>query len=205
MDAILLISKYPAIAEKWQSALALNYKITLASEALSDAFRPHALIILDSHFIDQQPFLISQIKQAAIKLLIVGEQWPEDNQVDALAAGAAGYCDANVPNFIILKAIESILQNEIWIQRHLIHKVLATLVNSTTSLQPALVDAKLANLSKRERAVAQLIGEGTSNKAIAARLFISERTVKAHLTSIFSKLKITNRLHLGLLFKKTGN
>ncbi|MEQ1637594.1 MAG: response regulator transcription factor [Methylococcales bacterium] len=209
MGAILLISKRPAILKTWRSALAADYNIILSDKALVDSFSANALIILDSDFIDSQWLLIAQIKQAGPKLLIIGEQWPEELQVNALAAGASGYCDAGVPPFIILKAIESILQNEIWIQRHLIHRVLAALANATASLQPSpkppsLDDNKLDSLSKREQAVAQLICQGISNKAIASALFISERTVKAHLTSIFTKLKVTNRLHLGLLLKASA-
>jgi two-component system nitrate/nitrite response regulator NarL len=53
-------------------------------------------------------------------------------------------------------------------------------------------------LSPRENQIACLIGNGRSNKEIAFRLNISRRTVKAHLSSIFQKLNISNRLQLAL-------
>jgi DNA-binding NarL/FixJ family response regulator len=57
---------------------------------------------------------------------------------------------------------------------------------------------RLADLTQREREIATLIGIGESNKQIARRLTITERTVKAHLTEIFRKLGIGDRLRLAL-------
>jgi two-component system NarL family response regulator len=59
--------------------------------------------------------------------------------------------------------------------------------------------ARLADLTRREREIAELIGNGESNKQIARQLAITERTVKAHLTEIFRKLGIADRLRLALL------
>lgn len=59
----------------------------------------------------------------------------------------------------------------------------------------------LARLTKRELDVAEMISQGKGNRSIAESLNISERTVKAHLTSIFRKLSVHDRLHLVLLLK----
>lgn len=56
--------------------------------------------------------------------------------------------------------------------------------------------AKIASLTEREREVISLISEGLKNKQIAERLFISGTTVSHHLTSIFSKLEVSDRLGL---------
>lgn len=53
-------------------------------------------------------------------------------------------------------------------------------------------------LSGREITVAQLVGQGASNKEVARQLDIAERTVKAHLTAIFEKLQVRDRLQLSL-------
>jgi DNA-binding NarL/FixJ family response regulator len=66
-------------------------------------------------------------------------------------------------------------------------------------------DLRLANLTEREQEISVLIGSGESNKQIARRLDITERTVKAHLTEIFRKLGITDRLRLALLVTNGGN
>ena len=59
----------------------------------------------------------------------------------------------------------------------------------------------LDQLTKRERQVAQAVTEGLSNREIAARLSISERTVKARLTSVFQKLDVRDRVQLALLLR----
>ncbi|MDO9140167.1 MAG: LuxR C-terminal-related transcriptional regulator, partial [Methylobacter sp.] len=104
------------------------------------------------------------------------------------------------------KAVESILQGDIWVQRHLVPQVIGTLVKITrapVAPPPKPAPAGLDTLSVRERDVVRLILRGISNKVIASELFISERTVKAHLTSIFKKLHVPDRLHLAILLKES--
>jgi DNA-binding NarL/FixJ family response regulator len=65
--------------------------------------------------------------------------------------------------------------------------------------KPAMVDpeiAKIESLTDREREVIGLIGEGLKNKQVGERLFISETTVTHHLSSVFSKLEVSDRLEL---------
>ena len=64
--------------------------------------------------------------------------------------------------------------------------------------------ARLAELTRREREIAELIGNGESNKQIARTLMITERTVKAHLTEIFRKVGLADRLRLALLMLQTS-
>jgi len=58
------------------------------------------------------------------------------------------------------------------------------------------LEAKIASITTRERAVIRLVGEGLNARQIAERLFISETTVHHHLTSIYSKLEVVGRLEL---------
>jgi two-component system NarL family response regulator len=67
------------------------------------------------------------------------------------------------------------------------------------ALEKRAVVGRLVRLTVREQQIAALVGGGGTNKQIARRLAISERTVKAHLTEIFRKLGITDRLKLALL------
>ena len=64
--------------------------------------------------------------------------------------------------------------------------------------------AKIMRLTAREREVIALIGAGLRNKQIAAQLFISEVTVRHHLTSIFSKLAVADRLELAMYAYQYG-
>jgi DNA-binding NarL/FixJ family response regulator len=108
-----------------------------------------------------------------------------------------------VSSKILLQAIDHIRQGDIWIPRLLVPKVIGSLVQmKSMGNGPSPETMQLLKLlSKREHDVAKMINEGRDNKTIASKLFISERTVKAHLTSIFKKLNVPNRLHLALLIK----
>ncbi|MFF8725427.1 helix-turn-helix transcriptional regulator [Streptomyces sp. NPDC015171] len=59
--------------------------------------------------------------------------------------------------------------------------------------------AQVESLSERERQVFSLLGAGLSNRAIASRLRVTERTVKAHVANILAKLKVESRLQVGLV------
>ena len=161
-------------------------------------------VIIDAQKIDEDKQLISLFSNKAIRFLIIGSNWSEDNQVQALLKGAAGYCDESVNPKILLQAIEKVLVGDVWMQRHLVPQIISRLMQANSNAQAKLDEEKeiLNKLSKRELDVVKMINKGNNNKSIASALFISERTVKSHLTSIFKKLKVPNRLHLAVLIKE---
>lgn len=119
----------------------------------------------------------------------------------ALKAGARGYCSLDMDPQLLKKAVSVVIKGEIWVARN----VFAPLLEELTSLTerrhkefPPNLDTRLDRLTPREREIAQLIGGGASNKEIAGRLNITEATVKAHLTAIFRKLGLSDRLGLAL-------
>lgn len=120
-------------------------------------------------------------------------------------AGAKGCCKEGIKPEQIKFAVKMIQDGELWIRRTLTHFMLHELVVVTEDrnrIEQAVNDL-LANLTKREYEIAMLIGQGESNKKIARELAITERTVKAHLTEIFRKLDISDRLKLALIMKDT--
>jgi len=128
---------------------------------------------------------------------------PDDGEaISALKAGVKGYCNKDVDSSLLLKALEVVQKGEIWVGRKIIPNLLEELTSITerqekfSALPPG---ADFDSLTPRERQIAQFVGDGLSNKEIATRLNISDRTVKAHLTSIFRKLKTFDRLRLALL------
>lgn len=112
----------------------------------------------------------------------------------AISLGAQGLVLKDQAFDVLFKAIERVHQGEMWIDRNLMADVIADMNTSRHKPDPEI--AKIATLSPREREVIELIGCGMKNKQIADRLFISETTVRHHLTSIFNKLEVTDRLEL---------
>ena len=134
-------------------------------------------------------------------LLFTGRQ-DEKEAINALKAGARGYCKKGIASSHLRKAVKVIQKDEVWAGRRIICQLLAELTSRAEKGQeddPARGTDYLQNLTPRERQICHLVSEGSCNKDIANRLNIAERTVKAHLTSIFSKLQVPDRLHLGIL------
>lgn len=114
---------------------------------------------------------------------------------EAVQAGAVGLVHKDQPVYIVVEALKRVSAGEAWINPVLIANVLNEL-----SRAPGVVTdpelQKIARLTDREREVIQLVCEGRQNRVIGESLFISETTVRHHLTSIFAKLSVENRLEL---------
>jgi len=125
----------------------------------------------------------------------------EKEVIRALRDGAAGYCKKEIEPSQLRKAVAVVQKGEVWVGRKTICQLLAELTFGTETGPkecPPLAEVCLQYLTARERQIALLVGDGSANKEIANELNISERTVKAHLTAIFQKLQISDRLRLGL-------
>jgi len=96
---------------------------------------------------------------------------------------------------LLLKAIRKVYAGEVWIDRSMMGSVLDDV--RTERQQGTNTEAtKIASLTPREREVVALVSEGLKNKLIGERLYISETTVTHHLSSVFSKLEVSDRLEL---------
>ncbi len=168
----------------------------------------YSLVVIDTAYFDADPERIEGNKDIQSKIMFMGNCWAEEKQVEAMVSGVAGYAEKSIESSMMIKTVKSILNGDIWIQRHLIPKVIDHLVQlnnpvGSEQFQQDIHAKKLLleQLTKRELDVAKMIQKGKSNKKISEELFISERTVKAHLSSIFRKLGVLDRLQLALFLK----
>ncbi|MBS1144854.1 MAG: DNA-binding response regulator [Proteobacteria bacterium] len=133
-------------------------------------------------------------------LFVVLADEPSDSLIEeALASGASGCCNTYAAPDVLRQVALVVENGGLWIGRSL----LSSLVGSTSRLlakngEKARVDNWCERLSERETQVARLVANGASNREIAEQLFITERTVKAHLSAVFEKLAIRDRLQLSL-------
>ena len=121
--------------------------------------------------------------------------------VEAMAAGADGFLLKDTPPPQVVDAIRKVADGDPMLSptatRSLIRQV------AGTSRSPEAV-ARLDGLTDRERDVALAVGRGLSNAEIAAELYLSVPTVKAHVSRLFDKLGVTNRVQIALCVHHAG-
>jgi len=130
------------------------------------------------------------------RIILVTTNCDSQYHMEAVKKGAVGIVVAENHPEILYKAIEKVYAGEVWLDRSLIANFV---IQKTHGDIPAFIEPKtqrIAMLSEREREIIALIGEGLKNQQIADQLFLSEVTVRHHLTSIFRKLAISDRLEL---------
>jgi DNA-binding NarL/FixJ family response regulator len=114
-------------------------------------------------------------------------------QVQAVQNGAMGVVLSQKSPDVLYKAIEKVYEGEVWLDRNLMARVLST---NHKNGEGDTAPRKIALLSSREREIITLVGAGLKNQQIADQLFLSDVTVRHHLTSIFKKLNVADRLEL---------
>lgn len=137
--------------------------------------------------------------QPACRIVVLSAV-PEDAEgLRAIDAGASGYCHLfALPE--LLREVEQVVRlGGLWVGPALVRR-LAAATRELLQRSPvgALAEPDLSSLTERETQVARAVAEGQSNREVADQLHISERTVKAHLGSVFEKLGVRDRVQLVL-------
>jgi len=178
------------------------------AEALAIAEREQPDVILldldmnNDNGLNFLPQLLAVAKRARV-LILTGMRAP-DAYSQAMRLGASGLLLKEKAIDVLIKAIEKVHAGEVWFDRSTIGNVLTEIsraggirsIGAMTEMSRDPRAAEIATLTEREREVSALIGEGLKNRQIASRLFISETTVRHHLTSVFDKLGVSDRLEL---------
>jgi DNA-binding NarL/FixJ family response regulator len=116
---------------------------------------------------------------------------PDDELIHHIKAGVRGYLKITDPHAIIIKAIHAVFNGQIWAERRILEKAISNPL-SLPEIRNMNVPG-LAPLTNREKEMLTLVLQGESNKEIAARSSISERTVKTHLYRVYRKLNVKSR------------
>ncbi len=170
-----------------------------AAEAIACARTRPDVIIIDlvlgsENSLDFLSDLIEAGEGARV-LVVTGVSDPQCH-LRAVQLGAMGVVLKTESPGCLFKAIRKVHTGEMWLNRSMMASAMAEAFRATAAKKPDPESAKIANLSSRERQVIVMLSQGLKNKEIANRLFISEKTVGHHLSSIFSKLDVKDRLEL---------
>jgi DNA-binding NarL/FixJ family response regulator len=129
-----------------------------------------------------------------VQVVVLTSFMDRDRIVAALDAGAIGYLLKDAEPDELIRGIQAAARGESPLDPRAARTILSA------QRGPAPLDA----LSEREREVLTLVAEGLPNKQIARRLEITEKTVKAHLTSVFRTIGVTDRMQAGLWARRNG-
>lgn len=135
--------------------------------------------------------------RAGTRLIAFTGPCDEEHELALFKAGVRGVCALDSPAEMLPRVVDSVLQGELWIRRGLVPKLLDSVCASRPAGSSG-VTGRFAILTPREIEITRLVSEGVSNKRIARHLAIAERTVKGHLTAIFRKTGIMDRVKLAL-------
>lgn len=136
-------------------------------------------------------------------LVILCDQPDPAIGIALLGIGAAGFCNANAAPLLLQQISTVVRHGGLWIGETVMQQLIRGVVGiAGTEAVTDRVPALSTQLTEREYAVAKQVSTGASNREIAATMHISERTVKAHLTAIFSKTGARDRLQLSLLINR---
>lgn len=195
------LTSHPDHLGRWHQAFpAGRFVSSLSTLPDSDT---NLLLWLHSMASAQQPLntVLKVIKnrRPQARIIVISTTPSHSEALRAISAGAAGYCHAQAATVLLQQVATVVANGGLWVGADLMDRLLAAAGQVFT---PQPDHSALASLTPREREVALAVAQGNSNREIATRLDISERTVKAHLSVIFDKLNIRDRLQLVVLLRR---
>ncbi|MGW1490060.1 response regulator [Streptomyces sp. NPDC002402] len=167
--------------------------------ARGPALRPH-VAVLDVRLPDGDGIgvcreLRSRMPELACLMLTSFDD--EDALLDAIMAGAAGYVLKQIKGSDLVAAVRTVASGQSMLDPATTARLMSSLRAEPTGAEA--VAPALAALSPRERDILALIGEGLTNRQIGKRLYLSEKTVKNHISRLLAKLGVQRRVQAAVL------
>jgi NarL family two-component system response regulator LiaR len=139
-------------------------------------------------------------KYPEVKVLVLTTYDDDEWVFDAIQAGASGYLLKDTPRDEVVKVIRGTVSGKVYLDPSVAGKVLDQVSSRQTQL-PTLITSKL---TEREIEVLRLLAKGLNNKDISERLFLSEGTVRNHVSTILAKLGVSDRTQAAVIALQHG-
>lgn len=134
-----------------------------------------------------------------VRLVVLTVSEADDDILEALRAGAKGYVLKGVGSASLVDILKGVAQGESYVSPSLAARILSEL---RAEQPPEPSSQALAELTPREEEILRLVSTGLSNKEVALRLDLQEKTVKHHMTRVLSKLQAKNRTEAAIRFRE---
>ena len=207
--SILLATRDTELANRCRRAVSAEHQLEIADSmaALPDKIGTlaPAVILMDAELLDRP--IDRQVGQivalsGAGRVIVMTPVFEEDEEIALLKAGAKGCCRRGIDPESLQQVLSVTYGGGVWVTRSLLPRLVTELRRYAEGQQrPAEgkpAPDKLSPLTVREKEIVRFIVGGASNKQVATALDISERTVKGHLSNVFQKLGVSDRLRLVL-------
>ncbi|MCC6775356.1 MAG: response regulator transcription factor [Hyphomicrobiales bacterium] len=197
---LLIVDDHPVVREGLAALLQQDSAETIVLEALNGGeglslVEQHTdldLVLLDLALPDMDGFVaIAELGKRRPELPVIVLSSSEDPQDvrQAFAAGALGYVPKSASRQTLVSALQLVLSGSVYVPPLLLNEAPAATKDGAKGTAPT----SELKLTERQLEVLRLISEGVSNKEIALRLGLAEKTVKVHVTGIFKTLNVVNR------------
>ncbi|WP_051304808.1 helix-turn-helix transcriptional regulator [Chitinilyticum litopenaei] len=209
MDIQAVVSSNDAFGRHWLAALgesAGRCHVGSLAEALRLPLSPAGLLVIDlrddaAQLTERLPELVRRTR-----LILGGLDFAGEEELQWLGRGVLACCGPGLRPEERQRIVAVVRQGGFWLSARAWPLFMLHLHKLPAAAPPDRAgNPALARLTSREREVATLVADGSNNKQIARALNITDRTVKTHLTAVFSKLGVADRLHLALLLKQSGS
>lgn len=196
-ESVLLLSHDLAVREQWLRVGADPWRfdsVNTIEQALQWVDQYKGMVLVDAAMVDLDNPTWHLLFSRTI--VLVGSTAPNDIEGQKMiVAGAKGYFHTYSSISIMHSMLRHVLSGHIWIGQSLLSRLLSQVSAVLQSESNTWQDG----LTPREIEIAQRVALGHSNQLIADDLQISERTVRAHLSAVFEKLQVSDRLMLSLM------
>ena len=210
--AILIATRDAELENRCRRAVSAEHELEVAStvQALTEKImaREPSAVLLDSELLERP--IERQVGELVGlsgpgRVIVLTPMFAEDEEIALLKAGAKGCCRRGIDPESLQQVLSVTSNGGVWVTRSLLPRLVTELRNYVQAHRPpdkTPVNDGLSELTQREKEIVRLIVEGASNKQVASALAISERTVKGHLSNVFQKLGVSDRLNLVLLVRE---
>jgi DNA-binding NarL/FixJ family response regulator len=200
MSEVFFVSKRSEPPPRWSAAFS-NLVLYPSVDTIGVAVSTQSIGFIDSDSLSNTACAsaIQDLVAQGFSLVLISAFPTEAQAFSALTKGVKGYCHSAAVPEQLRDVVAAIKAGGIWMPASLLQRIVRGVASAKPEF-PNPLSMDLEQLTEREFEVASAVARGFSNREIAVEIGVSERTVKAHLTAIFDKCSLRDRVQLALAF-----